>query len=150
MTTDAAAVPYSETWWRTLLGDGSPAMNFHNDARVWSDMAVRDVVVRALAQQTARGEALEYLRPEVLAFARLMEGELRKHDDREGWHFLNVWWLWKRLLQEKDELLAALHFRDRTGLSEVSSSLVGQEAADVANFAMMIASRVAALQGAKP
>ena len=80
----------------------------------------------------ASGAAVEYkLRPEVAAFAMLMEAELRKHDDRPGWKQSSPNWLMERLQEELKELSVALDYKGPCG--------VGQEAADVANFAMMIA-----------
>ncbi len=78
------------------------------------------------------------LRPEVLAFAYLMERELREHDDREGWKDCGSGWLMERLMEEFDELEVAIteRFPPRS---------IGSEAADVANFAMMIADVCGAL-----
>ena len=77
--------------------------------------------------------AVEYkLRPEVAAFAMLMEAELRKHDDRPGWKNERLTWLSDRLDDEFGELSGAIE--DQLGVEKIS-----QEAADVANFAMMIA-----------
>jgi hypothetical protein len=59
MTDKPDAKPYSETWWKQLHGDGEPAMNFHSNARVWGEMAVHDVVCRALASVLARAERAE-------------------------------------------------------------------------------------------
>jgi len=70
------------------------------------------------------------LRPEVASFAALMEAELRKHDDRPGWKGEDPHWLLARLNEEVIELANAL--------LDHSKSLP-HEAADVANFAMMIA-----------
>jgi len=54
---------FTESWWRNLLGDGQPAMNFRKDVRVWSEMAVRDKVCKALEAVKAREEALTPLPP---------------------------------------------------------------------------------------
>jgi len=70
------------------------------------------------------------LRPAVAAFAALMEAELRKHDDRPGWKGCDPHWLLARLNEEVIELANAL--------LDHSESLP-HEAADIANFAMMIA-----------
>jgi len=79
----------------------------------------------------ASGAAVEYkLRPEVAAFAMLMEAELRKHDDRPGWKHCNLDWLLGRLREETGELSDAVFIRGQH---------TAEEAADVANFAMMIA-----------
>jgi len=76
--------------------------------------------------------AVEYkLRPEVGAFAALMEAELRKHDDRPGWKKEDVQWLFGRLKDESVELI--------TAIAKHEPEAIAKEAADVANFAMMIA-----------
>lgn len=84
-------------------------------------------------------ELLEYrqLRPEVLAFARLMEQQLRANDHKPGWKNDNPMALLDRADEELNELHAALMraFVDMKSNRET----VGKEAADVANFALMIA-----------
>ena len=72
------------------------------------------------------------LRPEVLAFAYLMERELRKHDDRPGWKDCRPDWLMGRLMEEVDELDTAI-------VGRFGPWSVASEAADVGNFAMMVA-----------
>lgn len=57
---------FSETWWKELCGDGSPATNFHSSVRVWSEMAVRDVVCRAFAAPIQEADDLR-VRVEALA-----------------------------------------------------------------------------------
>jgi NTP pyrophosphatase (non-canonical NTP hydrolase) len=68
-------------------------------------------------------------------FAQKMEQKLRQKDERRGrygWRKgTDPIWLFQRLLQEARELVQAMY--------EHNSRLVIQEAADVANFAMMIA-----------
>ena len=71
------------------------------------------------------------LRPEVAAFAAIMEAELRKHDDRPGWKNEDVQWLFSRLKDESTELIKAIHTKGPIS--------IGREAADVANFCLMIA-----------
>ena len=75
--------------------------------------------------------ALRELRPEVRAFAVLMEQVLRKHDNRGGWKDCDAWWLLDRANEEWRELKYALGGK--------GPHLVALEAVDVANFAMMIA-----------
>jgi len=75
------------------------------------------------------------LRPEVVAFAVLMETELQRHDHRGGWSGCAPQWLFGRLLDEVTDLY-------RTTSGELDDGTIGdpgEEAADVANFAMMIA-----------
>ncbi len=73
------------------------------------------------------------LRPEVAAFATLMEQQLRANDHKTGWKTDSSFALWSRLLQETIELNQARTARNP------DSALIGREAADVANFAMMVA-----------
>ena len=70
------------------------------------------------------------LRPEVQAFAQLMEQQLRKNDHKPGWSGDSVYSLYARLIDEQFELSNAI--RD-------DPDSVLNEAADLANFAMMIA-----------
>lgn len=74
-----------------------------------------------------------YWRPEVVAFATLMEQQLRANDHKPGWKSDSTFALWSRLLQETIELNEARTARNP------DSALIGREAADVANFAMMVA-----------
>lgn len=75
------------------------------------------------------------MRPEVLNFAMAMEHKLRKNDrkGKQGWKTYNSEELLERLRQETTELETALRF------SLTTPSDILSEAADVANFAMMIA-----------
>ena len=77
------------------------------------------------------------LRPEVQAFALLMEQKLQANNHKRHWRRLSRATLLKRLRQEVDELERALI--DREGIAA--------EAADVANFAMMLADVSANDQG---
>jgi NTP pyrophosphatase (non-canonical NTP hydrolase) len=87
--------------------------------------------------------------PYVLAFAREMEVKLaanRHKGDREGWARESTEWLMTRLREEVAELQAQLPYRvgvrsaDDSGWeSRGSPRGIREEAADVANFAMMIA-----------
>ncbi|HEX9908628.1 MAG TPA: hypothetical protein VGB78_09240 [Thermoplasmata archaeon] len=78
---------------------------------------------------------MQPVRREVEEFAEAMELELMKHDDRTGWKQCKVEWLLKRLREETDELEATL--RDKNPNGKITR--VKEEAADVGNFAMMIA-----------
>ena len=62
-------------------------------------------------------------------FARQMEAKLRENDHKGGWDDCELGWLLRRLGQEVGELRRALK----------KEKHVVREAADVANFAMMIA-----------
>jgi NTP pyrophosphatase (non-canonical NTP hydrolase) len=88
-------------------------------------------------------------RPEVAAFADLMERELRANDHKPGWKGENPWPLLDRLREELGELWDELQPGSRTNIGAWRGR-VGAEAADVANFAMMIADVCGALSVAPP
>jgi len=90
------------------------------------------------------GERSDGWRPEVRAFADLMEAQLRANDHKPGWKGEEWWPLLCRLREETLELQDALGPGSRTDLPAWSAR-VGSEAADVANFAMMIADVCGAL-----
>ena len=71
------------------------------------------------------------LRPEVEIFARMMEYKLRLNDHKINWRKCKVAYLIACLQEEVNELKATFPHDQRAALFE---------AADVANFAMMIAS----------
>lgn len=72
------------------------------------------------------------LRPCVEEFAMSMEKTLRRNDWKGGWNYMSGDELFSRLSEEVEELrLALVHHRSRR--------TIVREAADVANFAMMIA-----------
>lgn len=95
------------------------------------------------------------LRPEVLAFARLMEENLRKHDgDRgpQGWKGDDPFDLVRRIVSGEDadegelvELECALREWCHRSADQGKALNVAKEAADVANFCMMIADVVGGL-----
>ena len=72
-------------------------------------------------------------RQEVLKFAQEMERKLRLHDDRPHWKDSDFDYLFGRLKEEFFELL------DEVTSEEIDPKKIIDEAADVANFAMMIA-----------
>lgn len=74
---------------------------------------------------------IEAPRDELLSFACDMEHELRNNDHKEGWHHLSDRRLMNRINQKLKELKRAIK---KGGNTEV----IG-EAADVANFLMMLA-----------
>ncbi len=107
------------------------------------------------------------LRPEVLAFAHLMETKLREHDDRPGWKQDDPEALMARLIEEANELHDALADwkgeMTESGISGIDAGRGGRvyrvdelgrvaawEAVDVANFAMMIADVLGALTAEAP
>lgn len=108
------------------------------------DRMAFDVVESFIEARLAEKPTTYQLRPEVGAFAVIMEQTLRKHDDRPGWKDCDAEVLLARLYEEVNELASAIN----TG-----SSTVPKESADVANFAMMIADVCMAgtlVQGPKP
>ena len=68
----------------------------------------------------------------VIAFAAAMQREINNNSHKRGWDRCRISWLRKRLKQEFGELERAIK-------SKQSAAVVVSEAADVANFAMMIA-----------
>lgn len=117
--------------------------------------AVRDDELRGTASSLAKadailarqgpgpGEAVAW-RPEVVAFANLMEAQLRANDHKGGWRNDRAADLHSRLLEEAEELFDALNWRSAF-LGAADPERIGSEAADVANFAMMIADVCGAL-----
>ncbi len=86
------------------------------------------------------------LRPSVQRFAQAMEAKLRENDFKGGWSADTVESLVHRLDDEVKELKEALGLAcDSCGTggshSPDSPSAILEEAADVANFAMMISER---------
>lgn len=84
------------------------------------------------------------LRPEVAWFAEQMELALRKNDHKGGWEHEDEKWLVKRIADERGELKRAIgRLHKSCARPEVDTeplkARVIAEAADVANFAMMIA-----------
>ena len=83
-------------------------------------------------------------RREVRWFARQMEAKLQKHDDRGGWDSCSADYLLRRIADERGELgrqLRKLARKIAKGgtVTRAEGAEVIAEAADVANFAMMIA-----------
>lgn len=81
------------------------------------------------------------LRPSVLAFAIKMEEKLRLKDADfpNGWNGDDPWELFKRLDEEVEELYQALSDYEEGDKSLEEYLALVTEAADIANFAMMIA-----------
>jgi NTP pyrophosphatase (non-canonical NTP hydrolase) len=93
------------------------------------------------------------LRPAVLWFGQQMEAALRRHDDRPGWADADAEWLLSRLRQETYELEVALlhhHAMSNQASEQVNnrmSNRIISEAADVANFCMMLADNARGVTG---
>lgn len=84
------------------------------------------------------------LRPTVRVFARLMEAKLRENDHKGGWSADAFSSLYARLLEEAEELRVVAG-RSNNGDEASWCRNVAREAADVANFAMMIADNTGGL-----
>jgi len=81
------------------------------------------------------------LRPEVIWFAGRMEKKLKKNDHKGGWSEDMLPYLGKRFGEEVNEFIDAMYSNNAEGTIN--------EAADVANFAMMIADILAKRKGAE-
>lgn len=75
------------------------------------------------------------LRPEVLRFAQAMEARLRANDHKGGWKDCRTSYLFERLEEEAKELRGTMFGNEKDRLH----AQILPEAADVANFAMMLA-----------
>jgi NTP pyrophosphatase (non-canonical NTP hydrolase) len=136
------------------IGDDEAAKSLDDMSGMWYNILgeAADKILALLAPQqevnpeptTGRCLGVEVrapqqgIRPSVLHFAHHREERLRKHDaerGERGWMSEDVEWLYDRLMEEVAELRKALdldmHFPPVLKWTE--------EAADVANFAMMIA-----------
>ena len=82
---------------------------------------------------------LTALRPSVLRFARVMEGRLRENDDKGGWEHDMPQWLIGRVRDEVQELDDAVEAVRGSGGDDGRDEAVWREAADAANFTMMVA-----------
>lgn len=97
------------------------------------------------------------LRPAVAAFAQLMEEQLRRNDHKGGWSECSYTYLQMRMGEEIEELGEAITsvvyarpMEDRGDVPMFRKVLaLGKEAADVANFALMIADNAGALEPPK-
>lgn len=93
-------------------------------------------------------EQREDLRPEVLAFAGAMEKKLRENDNKGGWEKMQSSWLRDRMREEMGELDSAIDayvtaidpLKSTHGQLEPFRKAVLAECADIANYAMMVAS----------
>jgi hypothetical protein len=77
-------------------------------------------------------------RPEVMAFARLMEQKLRENDHKGHWRGYSLEILERLLREELEKLKRALMYSP--------PGIVARRAANVANFAMMIADNCGGLK----
>ena len=84
----------------------------------------------------------EGIRQEVLVFARLMEKELRANDHKRGWKNDSAVILAQRVREEADELWEAAKaycWNYPNSPRACDREIIAEEAADVANMAMMVA-----------
>lgn len=84
-------------------------------------------------------------------FVVLMRAKLRENEHKGDWDGCTTKWLLGRLHEETDELVIALsriklERLERGGVSSATAEEVAREAADIANFAMMIADVVGGLE----
>lgn len=91
----------------------------------------------------------------IAALGRVMAEKLGEHMDRRGWREEALGYLLRRLLEEAAELyelfLGPLYNEKQHGLTGADwREAVLKEAADVANFAMMIADGVGAFEIERP
>lgn len=84
------------------------------------------------------GLTQEGIRDEVAQFAALMERKLKANDHKDHWEGAPMGYLLRRLKEEVEEL-------ERAVRSSNDAETIGGEAADVGNFAMMIADNMASL-----
>jgi NTP pyrophosphatase (non-canonical NTP hydrolase) len=104
-----------------------------------------------------KGRAMSRLqwRPEVIAFADAMERKLRANDHKPGWKYDSDGALLARLTEESGELRRAVNRLHNEHLKinpekAAATQRVLDEAADVGNFAMMIADVCCALDTRTP
>jgi hypothetical protein len=95
---------------------------------------------RSVTRSSTRTVAAEPVRDEVARFGVLMERKLKANDHKDHWSDSGMSYLLKRLREEVVELEGLLLATSAPGQDEVAG-----EAADVANFAMMIADNFGAL-----
>lgn len=138
------------------------------DAVICQWLARDDADVAVGREQKQSGEEITRWRPEVVAFADAMEAKLRDNDSKGGWKNCTPHWLMMRLIGEVAELLEELEpdsiaiakFYAASRMLDAACDELGQfgqaletrgnpsrvlrEAADIANFAMMVASVIAA------
>ena len=104
---------------------------------------VRDFIenrqANALVECANEAQRLAEVRPEVRRFALAMEERLRANEHKGGWRDLAVSYLMARLHEESAELDEVV----RLGGSPEQAK---HDAADVANFAMMVADGIATLR----
>jgi NTP pyrophosphatase (non-canonical NTP hydrolase) len=104
-----------------------------NVYRIGSDSAVEDDPFLEPEGLSIPFQTSPNVRPEVAWFATQMEKRLRENDHKPGWKSESPVWLVERAGDEHQELYNAVSSRSGP------DGWVVREAADVANFAMMVA-----------
>lgn len=102
----------------------------------------------ALSHANPKPEGEPAWRPEVRAFADLMEAQLKANDHKPGWKRDYSGDLFKRIADESEDLHAVLsnyEFRDGSDSDADHIAAIGREAANVANLSLMIADVCGAL-----
>ncbi len=137
LTADLAAVTAERDMWRSEC----ESITKERDEALADVAAATERAVKAEKERDEADSTASFvLRPEVAAFAMLMEEKLLLNDHRPGWKNDAVGALVARLYEEVRELVcAARDPRDRDPADRRDPAEIGREAADVANFAMMIA-----------
>lgn len=120
-----------------------------SDAKLHQGHELLQAIARALreANEDGRQSAIRSIREPVLWFADRMEKKLRENDHKGHWSRCTNRYLFVRLRTELRELVAAASGFRRMTKKKLSTDAdllaageaVMREAADVANFAMMIA-----------
>jgi hypothetical protein len=109
---------------------------------------VKDQMRLGTEIEPERGAASASPRAEVLWFAQEMEGKLRANDHKGHWDGCRFDYLSRRLAEESEELnKAILASSGQITLTRAEADRIIHEAADVANFAMMIADNAKRLRG---
>lgn len=91
-------------------------------------------------QQTQQPAALAGIRPEVIAFAKLMEETLRKNDYKGHWKDCSFTYLFEKLDEEREELDREVS-RQRSNYDRIIA-----ESVDEANILMMICGNLTAIR----
>lgn len=81
-------------------------------------------------------ETTTNIRPEVLAFASLMEKVLQENDHKKGWKQDPIYTLFNRFLEEAKEL--NIEYEKWLNMEVFDKEKFIKEALDVANFLMMM------------
>ncbi|MEF2243988.1 hypothetical protein [Paenibacillus sp. IITD108] len=110
---------------------------------VLTDLDVFEKLVKQITTEALSGDTEPVgaqIRETVQWFAEQMEMKLRENDHKGGWEECSLDWLYSRLCQETKELWRSIDHPS-------TYNMVALEAADVANFAMMIADIARKLAG---